>query len=332
MKAVIVRQFGPVADAALETCPDPAPQRGEVVVAPVVAEVNFPDLLVIEGRYQIKPPLPFAPGKSGAGRVVAVGPDVAGLCVGDRVAFQVEYGAYAERVVAGAAHCYAMPPDMDFATAAALGLTYLTAHLALRARAGLKAGETVLVLGASGGVGIASIQLAKAFGAARVIAATRGAARGRIALDAGADAVIDSSAPDLRDRMRDEVVRITGGHGADVVIDPVGGDTHQAAIRAVAWCGRLVIVGFASGDIPAIRGNYLLVKNIAASGLQWSDYREREPERVAAAQQEIFGFHSAGRLRPRIGLRVPLAEFGRALAAQQQGSVSGRILLDVGWE
>ncbi|MGD9845636.1 MAG: NADPH:quinone oxidoreductase family protein [Variibacter sp.] len=329
MKAVLVREFGPVGGIRLEDCPDPTPQPGEVVVAPVVSEVNFPDVLVMEGRYQIKPPLPFSPGKCGAGTVVSVGPGVRDLKVGDRVAFQVEYGAYAERVRAKAAHCYPMPVGMDFANAAALGLTYLTAYLALKARADFKSGETVLVLGASGGVGIASIQLAKAFGAARVIGAARGPRGMQVAREVGADDVVDLTMPDLRDRLREEVARVTGGRGADVVIDSVGGDGHQAALRALAWCGRIVIVGFASGDIPAIRSNYLLVKNITATGLQWSDYRERQPERVAAAQHEIFELYGAGKLKPRIGLRVPLAEFARALAALQAGSVNGRILLDV---
>jgi NADPH2:quinone reductase len=218
---------------------------------------------------------------------------------------------------------------MDFAPAAALGLTYHPASLALKARAGMQAGETVLVLGASGGVGIASIQMAKAFGASRVIAATRGAKGTQVARDAGADDVIDTTLPDLRERLRAEVARMTDGHGADVVIDSVGGETHQAAMRALAWCGRLVIVGFAAGDIPVIKSNYLLVKNIAVTGLQWSDYRERQPERVAAAQREIFDFFRAGKIKPRIGLRLPLADFGRALKALQDGAVSGRILLDV---
>jgi NADPH2:quinone reductase len=308
------------------------PTAGEVVVAPIASEVNFPDLLVMEGKYQVKPPLPFSPGKSGAGRVVALGPGVSNLKVGDRVAFEVEYGAYAERVVAHAAHCYPMPDDMDFATAAALGLTYLTAYLALKARADFKSGETVLVLGASGGVGIASIQLAKALGASRVIGAARGRRGMQVAREAGADDVIDLRMPELRERLRAEVGRVTDGHGADVVIDSVGGDAHQAAMRALAWSGRIVIVGFASGDIPAIRGNYLLVKNIAAMGLQWSDYRDREPERVAAAQREIFDFYAAGKLKPRIGLRLPLKDFAEALAALRTGSVAGRILLDVGGE
>ncbi|MGE0752864.1 MAG: NADPH:quinone oxidoreductase family protein [Variibacter sp.] len=332
MKAVLVREFGPIGGAKLEDCPDPSPKAGEVVVAPVASEVNFPDLLVMEGKYQVKPPLPFSPGKSGAGRVAAVGPGVRNLKVGDRVAFEVEYGAYAERVVAQAAHCYPMPDGMDFATAAALGLTYLTAYLALKARADFEMGETVLVLGASGGVGIASMQLAKAFGASRVIGAARGARGTQTAREAGADGVIDLTMPDLRDRLRAEVARMTDGHGADVVIDSVGGDAHQAAMRALAWSGRIVIVGFASGDIPAIRGNYLLVKNIAATGLQWSDYRDREPERVAAAQREIFDFYAAGKFKPRIGLRLPLKDFGHALQALQSGTVTGRILLDVGGE
>jgi NADPH2:quinone reductase len=299
------------------------------VVDLAAAEVNFPDLLVIEGRYQIKPPLPFSPGKCGAGRVAAVGDRVTHLRVGDRAAVQVEYGTYAEKVRAPAAACFPMPDRMDFATAAALGLTYQTAWFTLRDRAGFQAGETVLVLGASGGVGLASIQLARAWGAACVIAAVRGNEREALVREAGADHVVDVSRADLRDHLKDEVARITGSHGADVVVDSVGGDIHAAALRAMAWRGRLVVVGFATGTIPAIKANYLLVKNIAVSGLQWSDYRDRAPERVAAAQAEIFALYEADKLAPKIGRRFALEDFKQAVRTLADGSVAGRIILDV---
>jgi NADPH2:quinone reductase len=321
MKAAIVKAFGPIEDVALEERPDPMPGAGEVVVEVAAAEMNFLDLLVIEGKYQIKPPLPFSPGKGAAGRVMRVGPAVDGFALDDRVACQVEYGAYAEQVLARAQNCFPIPDRIAFATAAALGLAYQTAYFALKDRARFAAGETVLVLGATGTVGMASIELAESFGAATVIAAVRSAAGAERVRTAGADHVIDLSAPDIRDRLKDEAARLTHGRGVDVIIDPVGGEAHAAALRALAGCGRLVVIGFASGEIPAIRANYLLVKNIAVMGLQWSDYRERAPDEVAAAQREIFSLHLEGKLAPVIARRFPLADVRSALVALRDGKM-----------
>jgi len=329
MKAVWVRNFAPIAEIRAEEVPDPVPGSGEVVVDVVAAEANYPDLLVVEGKYQIKPPLPFAPGKAAAGRISAVGPGVSGLAVGDRVAAQVEYGAYAEKVVANAQSCFRMPDGMPFETGAALGLVYQTAWFALKDRARFEPGHSVLVLGASGGIGMASVQLAKALGARTVIGGVLGAANAEIAKRAGADHVIELGDPDLRDTLRQQVARLTDGAGADIVIDPVGGDAHAAAIRALAWCGRLVVIGFASGTIPTIKANYLLVKNIEVSGLQWSDYRERQPERVRAAQREIFDLYSQGKLAPVISRTVPLTDFAVALGLLRDGHAQGKIILSV---
>ena len=214
MKAVLVRAFAPFDEARVEDVPDPEPGSGEVIVDVVAAEANYPDILVIEGKYQVKPPLPFSPGKAAAGRVAALGPGVTALRPGDRVALQVEYGAYAEKVRVWAEHCFPMPDSMSFDVAAALGLVYQTAHFALLDRAGFRPGDVVLVLGATGGVGMASVQLAKALGARLVIGAA-GPAKAAVAQAIGADAVIDASGADLRDRMREEVARLTDGHGAD---------------------------------------------------------------------------------------------------------------------
>ena len=329
VKAAIVKAFGSIEDVALEERPDPMPGPGEVVVEVAAAEVNFPDLLVIEGKYQIKPPLPFSPGKGAAGRVAQVGPAVDGFARGDRVACQVEYGAYAEQVLARAQTCFPVPDRIDFAAAAALGLAYQTAYFALKDRARLAPGETVLVLGATGTVGVASIELAKSFGAATVMAAVRSAAGATRVRAAGADHVVDLSGPDIRNRLKDEIAALTGGRGVDVVVDPVGGEAHAAALRALAWCGRLVVIGFASGEIPTTRANYLLVKNIAVLGLQWSDYRERTPDLVAAAQRKIFALHLEGKLAPVITRRFPLADVRSALAALRDGATRGRIILDV---
>ena len=329
MKAVWVSQFAPFETIAVDEVPDPVPGTGEVVIDVVAAEENYPDILVIEGKYQIKPPLPFSPGKCASGVVAAIGPEVSSLKVGDHVVAQCEYGAYAEKLKVRAESCFQMPKGMPFDKAAALGLVYQTAWFALRDRASFKTGETVLVLGASGGIGVASVQLAKAMGARTVIAGVLGAGNAEIARQAGADHVIDLGAENIRDSLREDVAKATGGHGADIVIDPVGGAANAAALRAMAWCGRLVVIGFASGEIPAIKANYLLVKNIAVTGLQWSDYRDRTPERVIEAQNEIFAFHMEGKLDPIISKRLPLADFAQGLALLRDGKAQGKIILSV---
>lgn len=330
MKAVWVRDFTPFEQVTIADVPDPVPGPGDVVVDVVAAEANYPDILVIEGKYQIKPPLPFSPGKAAAGRVSALGGGVSRLRIGDRVAVQVEYGAYAEKVTVRADSCFPMPDDMPFSTGAALGLVYQTAWFALRQRARITPGATVLVLGGSGGIGVASIQLAKALGASVVAAGVLGADNAAVARKAGADHVVELGDPDIRESLRREVASVTGGHGADIVIDPVGGDANAAALRAMAWCGRMVIIGFASGNIPTIKANYLLVKNIEVSGLQWSDYRDRTPDKVIEAQTEIFDFYRKGRLTPHISRTFPLTEFASALKLLRDGQAQGKIILEVG--
>jgi NADPH:quinone reductase len=329
MRAVFVRDFAPFEQIGVVEVDDPAPTFGEVIVDVVAAEANYPDILVIEGKYQIKPPLPFSPGKAAAGRIAAVGEGVEGLAVGDAVAVQVEYGAYAEKVRVRAESCFRMPDGMPFDKAAALGLVYQTAWFALRERASFKPGESVLVLGGSGGIGVASIQLAKALGAGPVIAGVLGESNAEVARKAGADHVVELGAPDLKDGLKAQVAAVTGGRGADIVIDPVGGEANAAALRAMAWCGRLVVIGFASGEIPTIRANYLLVKNIAVAGLQWSDYRDRTPERVVEAQREIFDLYSRGLIDPVISRKVKLEEFKTALALLRDGKAQGKIVLQV---
>lgn len=329
MKAVWVSQFAPFETVPVADVADPAPGAGEVVIDVVASEANYPDILVIEGKYQIKPPLPFSPGKCASGIVVAVGSGVQSLKVGDHVVAQSEYGAYAEKLKVRAESCFAMPKNMPFDKAAALGLVYQTAWFALRDRATFRPGEIVLVLGASGGIGVASVQLAKAMGAKTVIAGVLGAGNADIARQAGADHVIDLGAEDIRDSLREEIAKVTRGHGADIVIDPVGGAANAAALRAMAWCGRLVVIGFASGEIPAIKANYLLVKNIAVTGLQWSDYRDRAPERVIEAQNEIFAYYMEGKIDPIISKRLPLADFAQGLALLRDGKAQGKIILTV---
>jgi NADPH:quinone reductase len=329
MRAVLVDEFRPFDQVTVAETPDPTPGPAEVVVDVVAAEANYPDILVIEGNYQIKPPLPFSPGKSAAGRIASVGKDVSAFTVGDRVTVQVEYGAYAEKVLARAESCFLLGGNIPFDKAAALGLVYQTAWFALKERARFLRGDTVLVLGASGGIGTASVQLSRALGAGKVIGGTVGEHNAEVARRAGADHVVDLGAPDLRDSLRDQLREFTSGHGADVVIDPVGGDATIAALRALAWCGRLVVIGFASGNIPTIKANYLLVKNIAVSGLQWSDYRERTPERVREAQAEIFELYRTGKIDPYISRKFNLDNFREALRLLKEGRAQGKIILEV---
>lgn len=326
MRAVLVKEFGSFTNCEIAELPTPQPGSGQVVIKAGAAGLNFPDLLVISGAYQILPPLPFIPGKEVAGTVMALGAGVTSLKVGDRVLANVENGAYAEEAVANAADCHRLPDSMDFATAAALGLVYQTAYLSLIDRAGYQRGETVLVTGATGAVGLATVQLARAMGAT-VLAGVATASKADAVRAAGAHHIIDLAAPNLRDSLREQVFALTGKHGADVLIDPVGGDIFDAALRAMAWCGRAVVVGFAAGRIPTIKANYLLVKNIAVSGLQWSDYRERVPQRVAEVQQDIFRLQQEGHFQPHIMRTLPLEGFKEGLATIQDRRVIGKIIL-----
>lgn len=326
MRAAIVKEFGPIASHAIGELPDPVPGPGQVVVAVEAVAANFVDILVVTGKYQFLPPRPFAPGKLPAGSVCALGPGVTEPAIGDRVLALAEHGGYAQKVAVDARQCFRLPARMSFVQAAAMALVYDTSWFALRERARLAAGETVLVLGATGGVGLAAIQLAKAMGA-RVLAAVSGPDKAQLVRDAGADGVVDLSVPDLRDSLREQVYAQNRGAGADVVIDAIGGDAFDAALRAVAWRGRVVIVGFASGRIPTIKANYLLLKNIEVSGLQISDYRKRMPERMSECIREIFAWFEAGKLKPAPTQTYPLDDFQRALQDIEDRRVRGRIVL-----
>lgn len=329
MRSYRVWEHGAPSSMRIDTVPDLEPGPGTMVVDVKAAGINFPDTLVVSGKYQILPPRPFAPGKDLAGIVRAVGPGVTDFAPGDRIMGQVEHGAFAEQAIVKPAQAFRLPDGMDFADAAAMGLVYQTAHFALVERGQYKRGETVLVGGAAGGVGLAAVQIAKGLGA-RVLAGVRSQAEAEVVREAGADAVIDLAVPDLRESLRAQVAAATDGHGADVVLDPLGDAFFPAAVRAMAWCGRLVVIGFAAGEIPSIKVNYLLVKNISISGLQWSDYRDRTPEKVRAVQTELFDLWRAGVLKPRIMRRFPFAELPQALELVSQGRVQGKavVLLD----
>ena len=281
MKALVVKQFGGHDAPSVEECPAPVPGPGEVLVDVRAAGVNFPDLMVIAGTYQNLPPLPFIPGKECSGVVDAIGANVKLVKPGDRVMVQIEYGAFAQQVVAKELQCHVIPGTMGFPEAAALGLTYMTAHFALVERAQLKPGEVVLVTGAAGGVGLAAVQIAKALGAT-VLAAVSSPEKAAAAKASGADYIIDVDVPDLRNALREQVYAAVGKRGADVILDNVGGEVFDACLRAIAWSGRMLVVGFTSGRIPEIKAGLVLVKNISVIGMQIASAGSMDPLSTAS--------------------------------------------------
>jgi len=326
MKAVVVQNFGAIEALRVQDWPDPEPADDEVVVDVMAAGVNFSYLLVIGGKYQVLPPLPFVPGEEAAGVVSSVGQDVDRCRVGDRVFVLVDRGAYAERVLAPQASCFVLPAAMDFLEAAGFGLAFQTAHYALVDRANLQPGEVVLVTGAAGGVGLACVRLAKALGA-QVLAGVGSAGKEGAALAAGADAIVDLSGACLRDSIPDEVRARTGGKGADVVVEMVGGDAFEGAFRSLAWRGRLVAVGFAGARIPSIAVNRILLRNVAVIGLNSSDYRQRHPQWMRRVQSELFAFHEKGLLRTDLAGSFALEDAPRALAQLRDRRAAGKIVL-----
>lgn len=326
MQALIINEHGPLEKLSRGEFPDPIPGKGDVLVEVHAASVNFPDLLVIGGTYQNLPPCPFVPGKDLAGVVVAVGEGVTRVKPGERVMAQIEHGAFAQRAVVPEVLCFVMPAKMSYAEGAAMGLVYLTAHNALIERAQFRAGETVLVTGAAGGVGLAAVQLAKALGAI-VIAAVSSGEKARVARDSGADHVVRTDTSDLRESFREQVFDAVGKRGVDLVLDSVGGDVFDACLRVMAWCGRLVIIGFAAGRIPEVKIGYLLVKNISLIGLQSSDYRERTPDVVRTAYEHLFSLYEQGRIKPHVMAAYPMKDYLAALRTVQDRKVLGKVVI-----
>jgi NADPH2:quinone reductase len=329
MRAVVVREFGPIENLALGDLAKPVPNDNEVLVEVRATAVNFVDLLVIGGSYQFLPQRPFAPGKLPVGVVSATGAAVTRFRPGDRVLTMAEHGGYAAFAAVAETQCQRLPEGLSFVDAAAMALVYDTSWFALRDRARLANGEIVLVLGASGGVGLAAIQLAKAMGA-KVLAGAANPEKFAMVREMGADAVVDLSRPNLRDSLREQVHAATDGRGADVILDPVGGDAFDAALRALAWRGRLVVIGFAAGRIPSVKANYLLVKNIEVSGLQVSDYRKRRPEQMAACFAEVFALFEQGKLKRLPVKTYPLEQFATALHDIKDRKARGRVVLTQG--
>jgi NADPH2:quinone reductase len=324
MKAVLCKSFGPAENLVLEEIASPEPKKNEILLDVHAAGVNFPDTLIIEGKYQFKPPFPFSPGGECSGIVATVGEKISHIKPGDRVMALTGWGSFAEQVVVPGYSVMQIPKGMDFNTAAAFGMTYGTSMHALKDRGKLQAGETLLVLGASGGVGLAAVEIGKAMGA-KVIAAASSAEKLAVAKAAGADELINYSESNLKE----EIKRLTNGLGADVIYDPVGGDLFDQAIRSIAWNGRLLVVGFASGRIPDLPVNLTLLKGAAVVGVFWGSFAQRQPQDNLANFQQLFTWYAEGKLKPLVSQTFPLAQAADAINALGQRKAVGKVVVQV---
>ncbi len=325
MKAVLCKAFGPPESLVVEDVPSPRAGAGEVVVSVKAASVNFPDVLIIQNKYQFKPPLPFSPGSELAGVVKEVGPGVEAFKAGDRVIAFTTYGAFAEEVKTDASRLLPLPAKMSFEEGAAFLLTYGTSDHALRDRGALKAGETLLVLGAAGGVGVAAIEIGVALGA-RVIACASSEEKLAVCRQHGAHETINYATEDLRERIKS----LTGGKGVDVVYDPVGGPFAEPAFRSIAWRGRFLVVGFAAGDIPKLPLNLPLLKGASVVGVFWGDFARREPRAFADSVAQLGRWYSEGRLKPHVSATFPLERAVDALKQMAARQVKGKVVLTTG--
>jgi NADPH2:quinone reductase len=314
----------PVGIAALtwKELPTPQPKAGEVLIEIKAASLNFPDILIVQNKYQMKPPLPFVPGSEYAGIVQAVGEGVKHIQVGQAVACLSGTGGFGTHTLAPAALCMPLPPGFPMVDAAAFIMIYATSHHALVDRAQLKAGETVLVLGAAGGVGTAAIQIAKAMGA-RVIAAASTQEKCALCTSIGADATINYSTENLREAVK----ALTNGKGPDVIYDPVGGDFAEPAFRSIAWRGRYLVVGFASGPIPALPFNLALLKGASIVGVFWGDFAKREPKANGAMMMELAQWYGQGKIKPVIDSTMPMVDLKAAYAHMGSRGVKGKLVM-----
>ena len=325
MKAVLCKQFGPPDSLVVEDVASPKASTGEVVIAVKAASLNFPDVLIIQNKYQFKPPLPFSPGSELAGVVKEVGEGVSGFKPGDKVIAFTTYGAFAEEVKTEASRLVPLPEKMDFVSGAAFLLTYATTDHALRDRGALAAGETLLVLGAAGGVGLAAIEIGKVLGA-RVIACASSEDKLAVCRSHGADATINYSTEDLRERIK----LLTDGKGVDVVYDPVGGPYTEPAFRSLAWRGRHLVVGFAAGEIPKLPLNLALLKGASVVGVFWGDFARRQPKEFAHSIRQLGRWYAEGRLKPHVSQTLPLEKAVDALKLMAARQVTGKLVLTVG--
>ncbi|GFM66170.1 NADPH:quinone oxidoreductase family protein [Pseudomonas lijiangensis] len=325
MKALLCKAFGPADTLVLENVDSPVIKKNEILLDVQAAGVNFPDTLIIEGKYQFKPPFPFSPGGEAAGIISQVGEKITHLKPGDRVMALTGWGSFAEQVAVPGYNVLPIPEAMDFTTAAAFSMTYGTSMHALKQRANLQPGETLLVLGASGGVGLAAVEIGKALGA-RVIAAASSAEKLEVARNAGADELINYSETSLKD----EVKRMTAGNGVDVIYDPVGGDLFDQAVRTLAWNGRLLVVGFASGRIPELPVNLALLKGASVVGVFWGSFAQRQPQDNAANFKQLFGWYAEGKLTPLVSQVYPLERGAEAIEVLGKRSAVGKVVVAIG--
>ncbi len=324
MKAVLCKAFGPADTLVVEDVSSPEIKKNEVLLDVHAAGINFPDTLIIEGKYQFKPPFPFSPGGEASGVISAVGEKVSHLKVGDRVMALTGWGSCAEQIAVPAYNILPMPDAMDFTTAAAFSMTYGTAMHALKQRGALQAGETLLVLGASGGVGLAAIEIGKAMGA-RVIAAASSAEKLEVARQAGADELINYQDEDIRERLK----TLTKGQGVDVVIDPVGGDLFETVFRSIAWNGRMLVIGFASGTIPSLPANLPLLKGAAVIGVFWGSFAQRQPQDNVANFQQLFAWFAEGKLKPLVSQTFALEDTAQAINTLTARKAVGKLVIKV---
>ncbi len=322
MKALVCQSFGPPELLQVQELPVPQPAATEVLVRVHAAGVNFPDRLIIQNQYQIKPPLPFSPGGELAGEITAVGAEVTRFKVGQSVIAFTGWGGFAEYAVVAQDKLMAMPDGMPYEIAGSFLMTYGTCLHALHDRAALAPGETVLVLGAAGGIGLAAIEIAKAIGA-RVIAAASTSAKLEVCRAHGADETLNYSTEDLRERLK----ALTGGRGVDVVCDPVGGAFSESALRSMAWRGRYLVVGFADGQIPRVALNLPLLKGCSVVGVFWGDFLRREPEKADADVQALVDLYRSGRIHPLVSARYTLTTAAQALQALMTRQVHGKVVV-----
>ena len=323
MRSVVCRAWGGAETLKIEDVPAPKPGEGEVLIRVRAAAVNFADTLMIQGQYQTRPDFPFAPGLEASGEVLACGPGAARFSPGDRVMAILDYGGFAEQVTARESETYAVPERMDFETAGSFLLAYASSHAALRWQGRLESGETLLVLGAAGGVGLTATEIGKAMGA-RVIAAASSAEKLAVAKQHGADEIVNYRTDDLKER----VLALTGGKGVHVCFDPVGGDLFDGALSSVGWGGRYIVFGFAGG-VPNIPANRLLAKHRSAMGSSLRYFRWYAPEKLRASVEELVGWYGADKLHPLVSKRYPLAEFASAMNELTERRALGRVVVTV---
>jgi NADPH2:quinone reductase len=325
MKAMLCKEYGPPESLVLSETEAPKPGERDVRIRVRAAGVNFPDVLMIQGKYQFKPPFPFAPGAEAAGDVLEVGGKVEGVKPGDRVIAMTGHGAFAEEAVVPARKLLPLPDEMDYVTGASIALTYGTSAHALIQRAELRPGEVLLVHGAAGGVGLSAVEIGKAMGAT-VIATASSDEKLQVAAEHGADHLINYAAGEFKDKVKE----LTGGNGADVIYDPVGGDVFDQSLRCINWNGRLLVIGFAGGRIPQAPANLALLKGCAIVGVFWGAWTERDPAGNRRNFEQIFAWWREGKLKPHVSHTFPLAQVPDALYALIERKVTGKAVIKVG--